>query len=874
MMILSARNPVFQRILAVVSASLMAMVAFPLNGQTRMDAGAYRKLLDERRNMTSDALQAEFNAGQFYDRIGYDAANIAYFDSVAVKYALTSYERELLLRNGFVVTERLSFDNYHEAFYDGYQKDLPVYISTDAVLHAFHRTNSNILKDIEKAILFRKITEGVLGCLKHLRTLPPSSDSNVARAREDVDVLLTVAGRLLETGYNARDLSFEADFSVVRTHSQEAVDTILGAISAEESGVLSAFTNHLRQYDYSQLKPRGHYAGDPVLESYFRALMWLGRTEIYITKPEGVEPPVSPDDVRRQCMMAVELATIVKESGARKHFDVFDSVLMRLVGEQDNLTLTNLLDIVDRQGLTTTDLVDPTALDAFQRSAVESGAAQQILSQILTSNGADTMKPAASFLLLGQRFILDSYVMGNLVFPHVASNRPRMMPSPLDVAFVLGNDAAIQLQRKEIDEYRYAGNLAALRLLTESLDTLYWNTSVYSSWLAAIRAVSPPRDRSALPRFMQTTAWWQKALNTQLGSWAELRHDFLLYAKQSYTGGLGCFYPSGYVEPQPEVFDRISTAAQLLESVILQAVPEEEPNRNYRAQEMLRVLRNTTRVQGILAQIARKELASEPLTADEETFIKSWIVLEQSGCVMAYNGHYQSLFYGVGAETGQQGTDFVVADVHTQPTDEMGNNVGRVLHVGTGHVNVMIVVAEDPSDKCLTSYVGPVGSYYEHATEGFTRLTDEEWSALTKEHAAAKKTLQRPSWTNVYLANANGQASSSDVPTLDVVMVSVGEESTANSSIDKLHLSPNPTPADMLVSFVVPSTMQQPADIRVVDASGSVIAVLGNHVQTEGTYYLRWNGRNTQGDLVPSATYFVVAESATGVVVKKAVVIR
>lgn len=322
------------------------------------------------------------------------------------------------------------------------------------------------------------------------------------------------------------------------------------------------------------------------------------------------------------------------------------------------------------------------------------------------------------------------------------------------------------------------------------------------------------------------------------------------------------------------MYDRISTAAQRLESVILQAVPEDELNRNYHANEMLRVLRNTTRVQGILARIARKELASEPLTADEETFIKGWIVLEQSGCVMAYNGHYQSLFYGVGAETGQQGTDFVVADVHTQPTDEMGNDVGRVLHVGTGYVNLMIVVAEDPSDKCLTSYIGPVGSYYEHATEGFTRLTDQEWAALTKENADKQTPLRRPSWTNVYLANANGQASCTDVPTLDVVMVSVGEAPTGSSSIDEMYLSPNPTPADMLVSFVVPSTMQQPTDIRVVDASGSVIAVLGNHVQNEGTYYLRWNGRNTQGNLVPSATYFVVAESAAGIVVRKAVVIR
>ena len=29
--------------------------------------------------------------------------------------------------------------------------------------------------------------------------------------------------------------------------------------------------------DFSQYKPRSYYAGNPLLESYFRAMMWMGR---------------------------------------------------------------------------------------------------------------------------------------------------------------------------------------------------------------------------------------------------------------------------------------------------------------------------------------------------------------------------------------------------------------------------------------------------------------------------------------------------------------------------------------------------------------------------------------------------------------------
>ncbi len=56
---------------------------------------------------------------------------------------------------------------------------------------------------------------------------------------------------------------------------------------------------------------------------------------------------------------------------------------------------------------------------------------------------------------------------------------------------------------------------------------------------------------------MNTAAFWQEKMNTQLASWTELRHDNLLYAKQSYTGGTICSYPYSYVEPFPEFYQNL-----------------------------------------------------------------------------------------------------------------------------------------------------------------------------------------------------------------------------------------------------------------------------------------------------------------------------
>ena len=49
----------------------------------------------------------------------------------------------------------------------------------------------------------------------------------------------------------------------------------------------------------------------------------------------------------------------------------------------------------------------------------------------------------------------------------------------------------------------------------------------------------------SLPYFMKTPQWQKKNLNTALASWAELKHDAILYAKQPMVAECG----SGGPEP-------------------------------------------------------------------------------------------------------------------------------------------------------------------------------------------------------------------------------------------------------------------------------------------------------------------------------------
>lgn len=92
-----------------------------------------------------------------------------------------------------------------------------------------------------------------------------------------------------------------------------------------------------------------------------------------------------------------------------------EAVLKFFVGEQDNVTLTNLNEL--RQELQVEEasqLLNTGQFNEFQDSLkVQPYASRRILSHILYNGpmAPDTIAPAA-FILFGQRFIVDSYVTG------------------------------------------------------------------------------------------------------------------------------------------------------------------------------------------------------------------------------------------------------------------------------------------------------------------------------------------------------------------------------------------------------------------------------------------------------------------------------
>src|SRR5439155_19612921 len=117
----------------------------------------------------------------------------------------------------------------------------------------------------------------------------------------------------------------------------------------------------------------------------------------------------------------------------------------------------------------------------------------------------------------------------------------RGFPRGLDVMTVLGSDRARAL-RTELGDDAYFGDgktvfsyedaLTNLRKEYAGLGDADWNRNLYWSWLYALKPLLWEYGKG-YPSFMATTAYRTKALNTALASWAQLRHDTILYAKPS-----------------------------------------------------------------------------------------------------------------------------------------------------------------------------------------------------------------------------------------------------------------------------------------------------------------------------------------------------
>ena len=812
--------------------------------QSNFSLREYKNYLKSTKNLTSEELSAlhSFNK-QYYSGIeeAFHDERYAYLDTIIEKYELTDDEMQLLQDNHFFVTERHSYHSFGSAFADVFHKDLPVFLSTDAILHALHKSYVEVLKDLEMFYLapnLQQIADKLYDAFDELQfKYQASSNSHVQEALKDVDHYITMARSLIHD--NLHDGHIIDDSIVLNTWN---------AIMDESFKSMPLFTYHQRKLDFSQFTPRGHYKdlhegfpGKPKsLEPYFRCMMSLGRIDFMLSElPEN--EMIDSVDIRRMTYGAFMLNELIDMAAVRPLLDSNNRIIDFFVGESDNLKTNEFSAILDEMNISSaielTNDINYAELKDELTSVPEYG--QEILSSIFYMDPFNPEPDAlpVSFRLMGQRFIIDSYVFSNVVYDRIIHNGSKIwrpMPNPLDALFVMGNNDALPLLQNELDAYHYASQLASLRYLVESYDDTFWNSTLYNSWLHAIRTLNPDQDTTGYPYFMMTDAWRMEKINTQLASWTQLRHDNLLYAKQSYTGGIVCSYPHSYIEPYPEFYEQIGSFADKAKTIITDIQLEN----SYLKDRIMDYYTSLAEKAGKLSILATKELNQETFNDEETAFLKTMLVKNQGPVCGAppYSGWFFELFYN-GYDSGME-TDYLVADVHTQPTDEAGNMVGKVLHTAVGEVNLGVFLAKSPSnDFKPVAFVGPVMSYYEKTTRNFHRMTDQEWTDSVNQG----RLPVRPQWTHSYLAHKNGKIKPTTQTLPNQGKLKLVPSSVNNLPANRLNANVFPTPANNNLHIGFTLKKADHVQITCYNALGKQVIKNVNQYFPAGQHQINWN---------------------------------
>jgi len=376
------------------------------------------------------------------------------------------------------------------------------------------------------------------------------------------------------------------------------------------------------------------------------------------------------------------------------------------VGASDDLTAGEYYQIWQNQGAPEGNaLASESTIEEFIEEAKTYR--KPLINSMFIFDAFDHENATQGFRLMGQRFIPDSYIFQQLVHNKVGG---RLMPTALDVLSVFGSPRAAYYMKDEGQLYPdYDGQIDKLREEFGDLTDYDWTQNLYWSWLYSLFPLLNPATEG-FPGFMLSDAWTDKAMMTSLGSWAELRHDTILYAKQSYTYETSIpRVLKGYVEPYPEVYARLASLVNLMKNGLESRGLISE---GYDLDDKLDSLETIFET---LVTLSIKELENDPLTEDDINYINT--VAQYIEDVASYPNPDDP--YASEAD----GRMAIIADVHTDP------NTGQVLEVGTGNPFSIYVVVQDHNGKIRLTK-GATFSYYEFKHPMNDRLTDEAWHTM------------------------------------------------------------------------------------------------------------------------------------------------
>lgn len=619
--------------------------------------------------------------------------------------------------NGFVVRES-GGDEFFEVYEWNRYSLIPNFVTVDSLMHTYHLYFSHLMKNIERKNLSVNLAELSVKMAENSTAqydVLKGTEWEEAAARNIA--FFTVGARLLGADAPAYD------------HAEKMVSEELEKINSAEGILYSAVTED--EEDYTQYVPRGYYEDEELLQNYFKAMMWYGR--IHFRQDS--------EELDRSALLMTMALTEDEESLAL--WEGIYAVTAFFAGASDDSGVCEYAPLIKEaygENATVKDLAERK--EAFEKfHALTAELAPPQINSIPIEEGESNVIPG--FRFMGQRFTIDAAIMQKLIYQSVkedAAGNRRMLPDVLDVPAALGSGKALEILVGQGDT-AYAGYSENMEKLQNGLaeeNHMLWNGSLYAGWLNTLRPLLEEKG-TGYPVFMQNGEWAKKNLECFAGSFTELKHDTVLYAKQvmAEMGGGMEEEPDdrGYVEPEPLVYTRFNRLAlQTAEGLEKYGMLDNGDKEN--------LMRLAEMAEKLLV-MSKKELQDETLTEEEYEFIR------------CYGGNLEHFWTEtVKKDTGVEATKelpaAVVTDIATDPN-------GSVLQIATGKPSMVYVVVQ--VDGKIKLAAGSVYTFYQFPWDMSDRLTDSKWRYMMGYQAdengnwrdyEEELPVKQPAWTQSY----------------------------------------------------------------------------------------------------------------------------
>ena len=612
---------------------------------------------------------------------------------------------DMLANQGFAIVPD-TYEQLFQVYENNDYHDFPSFVTTDLYLQLYHMYFDCMLRRAEEGKLFTALQDFCRKAYeKCTRAIAHPVNAQEKELAEFNQAYFAVALRLLNPQENC---------AVEPKYKSMVIDEVAKCNAANTD--FSPFLEYTGvMFPYALFRPRGHYTRSETLKRYFRGMMWV-QTAAFDTD--------NPLMMRRAVFMAKTICGNAELNAAFK--DIFDPMTF-IMGNPDNITMMQVYEILQHYNYT--ELIGND--NVLQKFVAEVDAQAEKQTRIRPKQ---ELSGHNKINLMPQRYQPDGEVLQEM-YDWKSNVSQRFCPKGIDFFAAGGSALALQLDREGETWTEFDVNMERMQKRMGEID---WKENIAVRWQKVLLELSKGHQQTQVPYFMVGTAWGKKDLNAALASYAELKHDAILYAKQPFAAECGGGGPEdpivkGYVEPNigfwTAVIDLLNVTKDAFKSFGIMN------------DEILALTDDMVEEAQFFLNCSRKELVGKQLSNDEYRHIEIvGSVFENMTLNLISNGDEYLMNWNESV-SGADRSVAVVADIYTANGRNVPSEKRAVLYNAVGPSDVIYVIVEINGYLYLTR--GAVFSYREfHDALNVPRHTDEEWQEMLK----TKPRLGVPQW--------------------------------------------------------------------------------------------------------------------------------